>query len=73
MVRKTGILNQEQVDELLGKEKEPVCEKCEERKTEIKAVQRTMNVMLNQAASELESEKKENAELRKTIEQLTKD
>jgi len=71
MPGKTGNLNQEQVDELLYK-LEP-CEKCEDRKREIKAVQKTLNTMLNQAASELEAAKKENQELRATIERLVKD
>lgn len=73
MPRQTGVLNQEQVDALLGKPKEVPCAKCEDRKREIKAVQKTMNTMLNQVASELEAVRKENEQLRSTIEQLTKD
>lgn len=75
MTRQTGNLNQEEVDKLLGKPMresatDPSCEKCEALKVEIKAVQRTMNVMINQAADELESVKKENSHLRATIEQM---
>lgn len=73
MTRRTGILSQEEVDALLGKPKEAPCEKCEDLKREIKATQKTLNTMLNSAASELEAVKKENEELRSTIEKLAKD
>lgn len=75
MVRKTGILDQDQVDEMIEKQRPPEkrCERCEKLKREIAAVQKTMNVMLNQTLSELESVKKEKEELRQALAQQIKD
>lgn len=73
MTANFGNLTQAEIDELFKKNNRVPCGKCEDRKIEIKAVQRTLNTMLNQAASELESVKKENERLRMTIEKMAKD
>jgi transcription elongation factor Elf1 len=72
MVRKTGILTQEQVDELI-KEKLPSCGRCEDLKIENKAISRTMNKMIDQYSSQVDALQKVNRELRSAIDQATKD
>lgn len=64
--------NQEDVDEIIF-EARNACKNCKKLRIEIKAVQRTLNTMLNQTLSELTNAKKENRQLRQALEQQAKD
>jgi hypothetical protein len=71
MVRKTGILTQEQVDELIGKT--PGCGRCKLLEAENKAVNKTLNKMIDQYSGEIETLKAEKEELLKALQQAFKD
>jgi len=64
--------NQEEIDEIIFKTKNS-CKNCTKLRIEIKAVQKTLNTILNQTLSELTSTKKECEQLRQTLEQQAKD